>query len=91
VGLSLAGCGAGPQQIDTAHYEKATNVALQARTIYNSVQGDYSKLDPSKKEELLKLYDNKEDKAKKAWDLMAHPMFGGPALGPKGGSPATSG
>lgn len=74
----LVGCdgGGGP---DKKVEEKRMDIAIRLREIFTSVKGDYTKLSPEQKKEVLDIYKGNESNAQRAWALMQNGGLSGPS------------
>lgn len=84
LGASLVGCdSAGPDpKVEDNRLESATRV----RELFDQTQGQYEKLSATEREELIKLFNGKEEDAKTSWDFMKNRGQGTSA--PTGGRPS---
>lgn len=79
----LAGCGAGPQAIDTATVQKNTDANKKVRAIFDAAGGDFEKVPASDKPFLIERFKD-EVGAKKAFEQIKNPPGG------MGGTPTPS-
>ena len=74
----LAGCGAGPQSVDTEVTQKNTDANKRVRAIFDASGGDFDKVPDTDKKFLIERFKTEKD-AREGFELIKHPPGGLPS------------